>query len=313
MFSADDTLKIVNELNKEDGFKSKFKLFFVVLFSLIIFINLNFLIDIFLTPYIGFLNASVIESTTGDIFRNVFLAFLSFFFSFIILELIIRFFKFILSLFRHFFRNYTLSDSMDLTDWEFQGNVLFNKNTKVIHIIQSNLGLILKNREWKDYEMTFKFKIPLKATYSHQDEENNQLRRGFGVIFRAKKLGEYYMLKIDSGGYKPHVRDIYWENNGTILNTRLKKKQLNKWINAYLRMENNHLFIRIGVDKFDFEIPTHSDIAKDHTESSKSLDDLPYTKISFRNKGSVGFRSASTEEVYIKEMTVRNIIRNPFK
>lgn len=207
-------------------------------------------------------------------------------------------------------RKYKWEIENELNDFKFQGNIVVDKQEKAIHIIQSELGCIIKNRNWKNFDMKFEFKIPKVPTHSPEDEEKNQLRRGFGIIYRAGQLGKYYMLKVDKTGYLPHVRNIFWENNGKIFDTSITVNDLGNWIIAKLSMRDNYLFIKIGRDKFEFTIPTHSLVNKNYPKEagqydSEKLESLPFSKITFRNFGSVGFRSAPFEEVYIRNLEIK--------
>lgn len=203
-------------------------------------------------------------------------------------------------------RKYKWSPENDLYDFDFQGNIVVDAQEQAIHIIKSELGCIVKNRNWKNFQMKFDFMIPKVPTMSpKEDDQKGQLRRGFGIIYRADSLGKYYMLKIDSNGYLPHVRNILWENNGKIFNTSLAKNDLDKWISAKLSMADNFLSVSIGIDKFSFLIPTHSSVHKDtRFRIGEESDSAPYSKIPFREYGSVGFRSAPFEEVYIRNLAV---------
>ncbi|MEK7534294.1 MAG: hypothetical protein AAB600_03045 [Patescibacteria group bacterium] len=206
-----------------------------------------------------------------------------------------------------FLRNgYKWNLNKGLSDWDFQGNIIVDQEEKTIHIVQSELGCIVRNRNWKNFTLTFEFKIPDPPLLSPQDTEGNkQLRRGFGIIYRAKQLGEYYMIKIDENGCLPHVRNLYWENNGPIWKPKIDKSDLNKWISITLVMIENTLTIEIKSAKFSFMLPTHSNVHHDtnypYGDGSESR---PFVPILFRNSGSVGFRSAPFEEVFIRNFRI---------
>lgn len=194
-----------------------------------------------------------------------------------------------------------------LCDWDFQGNIVVDENEEAIHIIQSDLGCIIKRGNWRNFDMSFQFKIPSKLPYGGGPKES-QLERGFGIIYRAKQLGQYYMLKVDKNGYQPHVRNVLWENSGPVEKATLSTQNLDKWVYAKLSIRDNILTACIGDDQFSFGIPSYSNIqrgvhASEDYEKYK-FESLPYAKISFCNAGTVGFRSASLEEVYIRNLTV---------
>ena|SRR3989338_9355610 len=204
---------------------------------------------------------------------------------------------------------YNWNPEKKLSDWEFQGNILVDSKENALHIVQSELGCIIRNRSWRNFMMSFEFKIPDPPILSPQDTEGNgQLRRGFGIIYRAKQLGEYYMIKVDENGYLPHVRNLYWENNGPIFKSNLIKSDLNKWMKVKLKLIDHQLTLSIKNDEFKFIIPTHStahkeaDFPKSHEDKPQSH---PFLPISFRDYGSVGFRSAPLEEVFIKNIEIK--------
>lgn len=310
MFSDIDILKIVDKLNNEVSNLKKLKNVLLPILSVVIFLIVKYLTVSDIYPYLKFVSGIVGKGIIDEVFVNIFLVLLSVTFSFLVVESLIVVFRFAYRTWLHFFRNYIWDLTCSLEDWDFQGNVVIDKKEKAIHIINSNLGLILKKREWKNYQMTFEFKLPKTPNLSPADEKGNQLRRGFGVIYRAKNLGEYYMLKIDQSGYLPHVRHILWENNGPIFKTQLSASDQDKWIKTKFVMYDKHLWVQVGKDKFDFTIPTHSNVSKDQNSriSSQQIEDLPYSKIPFRDSGSIGFRSSGLEEVYIKNLIVKNLL-----
>ena len=309
MSDTTDILNIVSELNNEENPQRRLKLILSLVFTSIFFLVLKFLFLSDILPYPSYLKEIEKSGIVDQVFVNFFVVISSFLCAFFLVWVLFYVFKYFYKVFLHL-QDYSWNKELGLEDWEFQGNIVVEDKGKVIHIIQSDLGLILKNKEWKDCEMTFKFKIPKKPVLSPEDEQENQLRRGFGVIYRAKNLGEYYMLKIDINGYHPHVRHVLWENNGPILKTTLTIENLDEWINAKFLLINNHLQVEIGQDEFSFLIPTHSNISKDRKTNTaiENIENLPYAKIPFRNQGSVGFRSAFFEEVYIKDLKIKHIL-----
>ena len=300
MSEVADVLKTVKELSEDTREKKVWFALFVISSTVIfIFSNINLL------PHLS------INSSIDQVFINFIVLLLSFMLGsiltsalFFVWNLLCTGFKRVISL-----KRYSWKLESGIKDFEFQGNVVVDKTERAIHIIQSDLGFILKNKDWKNYEMEFIFKVPKKPKFSPEDEEGNQWKRGFGVIYRSKKLGEYFMLKIDINGYHPHVRQVLWENNGPIFYTSLSTEDLGKWIKAKLVMKNNFLKVKVGNDEFEFFLPTHSNISRDYSieNDNQEFENRPYSKINFRNFGSVGFRSASFEEVYIKNLRVKNI------
>lgn len=201
--------------------------------------------------------------------------------------------------------NYRWDVRKGLSEWDFQGNVLVNQEEKFIHIVQSELGCIIRNRSWKNFTMSFEFKIPEPPPLSPPDQEGNkQLRRGFGIIYRAKQLGEYCMIKVDENGFLPHVRNLYWENNGPIGKHKLDKTHLNSWIPITLTVINKTLTIKMDDTSVSFPLPTHSNVTYDYKRKVEQAELHHFLPIHFSNYGSVGFRSAAFEEVFIKKLRV---------
>lgn len=304
MFNSIEVIKIVKELSNSEGVREKLKLIFLLFLLAVIFLLLRFIIVNKVIAFIPFITDPSKYSSADEVFVYLALIILSFVFASLLFWGLSFAYRNIHK-FWYLLNDYSWNKSYGLRDWDFQGNVVIDEKQDAIHVINSNLGLILKNRRWKDYEMTFKFKMLSNPVLSPKDEQNNQLRRGFGVIYRAKNLGEYYMLKIDASGYSPHVRNVLWENNGPIFHTALTKSDLNKWIGAKLIMKDKCLTVELGKDKFDFFIPTHSNVSTSkEIDENNNFKNIPYSKIPFRNEGTVGFRSSGCEEVYIKDLLV---------
>lgn len=308
-FSFSEIRQLI-ENNSRDGVKKSLKFSFCLLLFLVVFSTVNSI-----TVYFGSFDFNYfpflfeVFKTVGvseTIFKFTLNFIVTLILYFILLWIIILMSKDFLVK-----RKYRLNIKNNLSDFDFQGNIVIDKQNNAIHIIQSELGCIVKNRRWKNFDMEFEFKIPKAPIYSPEDEQKNQFRRGFGIIYRAEELGKYYMLKIDKTGYLPHVRNILWENNGKISDTSISINDLDKWIIAKLSIRDNFLSIKIGKDNFAFNIPTHS-LAnrKDYPETAKQygdqkLESLPFSKIPFHDYGSVGFRSAPFEEVYIRNLEVK--------
>lgn len=207
-------------------------------------------------------------------------------------------------------RGYTWSSVDKLRDWDFQGTVTIgNDNHKgTIEIKSSLLGMILKNRHWRNFVMTFEFFIPKKISYG-QEPTKNQLERGFGIIYRARNLGQYCMLKIDENGFQPHTNNNQlWENLGpTITNKKPSVEWLDKWISVKMIMKNDFLSVAIGNETFSFQLPTyslvHRKFPKKH-EVEPTSEPTPFLPLTYLYSGSVGFRSAPLEEVHIKNFKV---------
>lgn len=300
-FSFSDIQKIIEDVSNSNG-KSKLKnsfylLFFIILFGGIswIFVKLAFF-ESYFTPLASSLN----QIGLPEPFFKVITTFIATLIAYFVLIWLI-------SLLRKDLlvkREYEWDIKNGLHDFDFQGNIIIDEKKKAIHIIQSELGCIVRGRNWKNFVMEFDFLIPKTPSFSPEDEEKNQLRRGFGIIYRAEGIGRYYMLKIDITGYLPHVRNILWENNGPIHRSSLNINNLDQWIHAKLSMKDNFLTTETGTDRLCFLIPTHS-LAKENTEYPLKSETKPFSRIPFRDSGSVGFRSAPFEEVYIKNLEVK--------
>ncbi len=208
-----------------------------------------------------------------------------------------------------YFRNrgYAWKSSSGLKDWDLQGAVIIEDN--VIKIKWSQLGMILKNRSWRNYVMTFKFFIPKNISYG-QKPGKNQLERGFGIIYRAHNLGQYYMMKIDESGFRPHINNNQlWEDLGpTITDEKPLIDWLDKWISVEIVMKNNLLSMTIDEKMFSMQLPTYSLVFKEfpqkYSEQMSSEKPTPYLPLTNSDVGSIGFRSAPLEEVHIKDLKV---------
>lgn len=301
----DELKKLLDNLREEDGNRKILStlLFSVVLLSSFIFINVIFSkYNLFEIPvFQEIISSLAIGGFSENIARGfitVGIVMLHIFFSLAILTVKDWFVE---NVFPH--RSYSWDSNKGLSDWEFQGNIVVNKKDKIMHVIHSNLGCIVKNRSWDDFTMKFEFKIP-KNTKIGPKPNDNQLERGFGIVFRAKKLGQYYMLKIDQNGYHPHVRNTLWENNHPIENTTLTATDLDQWLNSELKMRNNLLEAKIGKDVISYELPTYSNVQREAPKKyTESLESVPFAKIPYLH-GSVGFRSSFLEEVYIRNLEV---------
>lgn len=207
-------------------------------------------------------------------------------------------------------RAYVWDHKYFLKDWVFQGSIVVDRDGQqdVLKIKTSEIGAVIKNRSWRNFTLTFDFKIPTKISYGDPPNEN-QLERGFGIIYRAKDLNQYYMLKVDKTGYLPHIKNYqYWENNGpTVTTKKLGPSILDSWVNVKLVMKNDILFIKIGSDEFNLYLPTHSIVSRENFPTRKDSEGEfkpnPYASIKYYS-GTVGFRSYPLEEVYIKNLQV---------
>ncbi len=112
------------------------------------------------------------------------------------------------------------------------------------------------------------------------------------------------MIKIDSTGYLPHVRNVFWENNGAIAKINMPQTELGKWLSAKILLKNNFIEGYINKDYFSFSLPTHSLVNTKLNIPKDELEEVPFEKITFRDYGSIGFRSAPAEEVYIRNLRV---------
>lgn len=297
--------KLVEQLHKEEEFLKIFKTLFVILFFAVLFISTTLLFTqrgVFDIHYVSSVISQFEEIGSPPSFTKA---------SLIIFVLAGLVWVAMFALFiREWFasrKSYFWSADKGLCDWDFQGNIIVDKEENAIHILHSDLGCIIKGKGWKNFDMFFEFKIPKQISYGHPPSVT-QLERGFGIIYRAKQLGQYYMLKVDKSGYQPHVRNVFWENNGPIRKTTLSELDLNNWVPVKLSIRDNFLTAVINdSDRFSFVLPTHSNIQRDFSLPIKDKEELeasPYKEVPFRKSGSVGFRSAPLEEVYISKLKV---------
>lgn len=303
--SIETVTKLVEQLHKEEEFLRIFKTLFVILFFAILFISTTLLSTqggVFGIRHVSSIISHFEEIGSPPSFTKA---------SLIIFVLSGLVWVAMLALFiREWFasrKGYFWSADKGLYDWDFQGNIIVDKKKNAMHILHSDLGCIIKGKGWKNFDMFFEFKIPKQISCGYPPSVT-QLERGFGIIYRAKQLGQYYMLKVDKSGYQPHVRNVFWENNGPIHETTLSDLDLDNWVPVKLSIRDNLLTVIINdSDRFSFVLPTHSNIQRDFSTSIKDKEELeasPYKEIPFRKSGSVGFRSAPLEEVYISKLTV---------
>lgn len=189
------------------------------------------------------------------------------------------------------------------SDWEFQG--LFVKKQKddreSIYLANSDLGCVIRNKVWRNYEMKLDFWVSSKNKYQKGWYKNDYLS-GFGVIVRAQDLKNYYMIKIDGEGIKPHIRRHgYWETHKPISDWELKEGDCNSWIPLELIMKNDNVVIKIGGKCVGaYILPIDAAVPPVSEETSFVLT----SSIPFRKYGSVGVRATSNEEVYISNLKV---------
>lgn len=302
-YYSNEIIKIADRITKGRTFEENFKISTLLLIILLeyffLFANVNYMRD-----FILYFPKSLVNLI--DIMPNFALIlsiFVVFFYLGILTLILIDFFKNNKS---YIWR----SDSL-LKDWDFQGSIVIEEDggDNVIKVKTSEVGAIVKNRSWKNFTLSFDFKIPAKISYGQKPKED-QLERGFGIIYRAKNLNQYYMLKVDKTGYLPHIKSYqYWENNGpTITIKKLTSSVLDTWITAKLVMRDNVLSVTIGSDHFNLFLPTYSIVNREKfpDETEKHHDKYkpnPYAPIKY-SKGTIGIRSYPLEEVFIRNLKV---------
>ena len=189
------------------------------------------------------------------------------------------------------------------SDWEFQG--LFVKKEKddreSFYLANSDLGCVIRNKVWRNYEMKLDFWVSSKNKYQKGWYKNDYLS-GFGVIVRAQDLKNYYMIKIDGEGIKPHMRRHgYWETHKPIDDWELKQDDCNSWIPLEVIVKNDNVVIKINGRRVGaYILPIDAAVPPVSEEEPFLLT----SSIPFRKYGSVGFRAAGNEEVYISNLDV---------
>lgn len=189
-------------------------------------------------------------------------------------------------------------------DWEFQG--LFVKSEKdarhSIYLANSDLGCVIRNKVWRNYKMNLDYWVSSKNKYTGGWYKKEEFLSGFGVIVRAQDLKNYYMIKIDGEGMKPHIRRHgYWETHKPIGGWELKEKDCDSWIPLEVIVNNDNVVIKIrGRSVGAYILP----IATAVPPVSEKPSFLLTSSVPFREYGSVGFRAAGNEEVYISNLKV---------
>lgn len=285
--------------------KIKLSLLFFLLFVLYLFYHhhVNIIRDVLAGSGFGFISESLLSFGLAEDLSNHLLVI----FVFICIAVISSLYLYAVLYFLRQ-RPYGWSSQKGLSDWDFHGSITVDSDNgeKVIKIKSSQIGAIIKHRSWTNYVMSFEFKIPKKISYG-PDPKQDQLERGFGIIFRAKSLGQYYMLKVDKSGYRPHINNNqYWEDLGsTIITSKPAQQWLDKWIPVRITMKSNVLQVNIGDDDFKLYLPSYSLVYRVFPEKHGGREEpTPFIPLVYRESGTVGFRSAPFEEVYVRRLRV---------
>lgn len=196
------------------------------------------------------------------------------------------------------FKTYKLQDEDFPKEWEYQGNIRLDVDGKSLIIADSNSGCILKNRYWKNLEISFKCIFP---------EADDAI---LGIIFRARSLADYLMIQINGkmNYINPHIRiEGKWETARLGTYPIAKPIQRNVTYKIKLRVVNRNAELFIDNEKqMDWNIPTNSEISS--VLPKENLQDTFVPKIDFRNKyGKIGFRAYQGEQAIISNLRIRRI------
>lgn len=201
----------------------------------------------------------------------------------------------------------------DLGNLIFQGGNIEVLKGNILHILNSERGVLFKNHLWRDFKAEFDFDLLGKA--KHRITADNYV----GFIFRASDLDNYFMISI---GYKyikeknsvtmkvlitPHVRlDGKWEalSQETFSPRDFEPEGFN---GITCIVKGNTLDLILNGIKFAWNIPTNFQSAeKEVSEKKFVFGDT--SLIGFRNSfGMIGFRVWVDEEAYISKLVVTEL------
>lgn len=213
-----------------------------------------------------------------------------------------------------FFRrgvNYKFS-TQDWPDrWIHHGGIKPTTRPDGLFIKQSASGCLLKDKLWKDFEISFE----MKYDTSSMPEMMNF--RSLGVLFRAQNLESYFMFEIathkTSGDLyvKPHVRLLgQWEFVDWVCIDKIKLDDLLK---IKLNVRNRKVkFYLDGSLKYEWTLPDRIDFRgieqqePEMTKSDKKNTSRTVLEIPFLTKyGMVGFRADWGQGAIVKDIKIK--------
>ena len=178
-----------------------------------------------------------------------------------------------------------------LNDWIFQGILEKNDQDDFLTLTDSDAGCILKNKTWKNFEMTFEFYVANE--------------HGFGLIYRAKSIDNYLMFKIQSNQkVTPHYRnkDGWQILLQGISNSTIKDIE-NKWNTGKIQVNGKMVSLTVNDQKFTYIIPDN--VIINHITNLKSALNNPLVVPMNCDEGSIGFRAHSGEKVKFKNIKIK--------
>lgn len=262
-----------------------------------IFLFLLFGFGIYFIFQLPFINSIFYEHDIDKFPLNLFFILIWFLLFFLIKKAFEGSYKFALS-----FRRYDFHSSDWPDKWDNQGNNrIYETEENALYVTDSNSGCILKNYYWKNFEMNFKCKFPLGC--------DNII---VGIIFRAVKLSDYFMVQINNKGdqkkINPHVRiNGVWEmiDGGPSLNINIER---DIYYNFNLKVLNQRVELFIDNSKqLDWFLPTNSEIDLKDSTNDKGKDAF-VPRIDFKEEyGRVGFRAYGNEGAIIKDLSIKRL------
>ncbi len=176
------------------------------------------------------------------------------------------------------------------SDWIFQGILSKNDEEECLTLTDSDAGCILANKEWKNFSMTFNFKL-------HHES-------GFGLIFHANNIDHYLMFKIQNDqAIMPHYRN----KDGWQILTQGIGKQLDlengKWYECSFEVQAKSVLLTVNGHTIQFYISNF--LILNHITNNPNLLDNPFMIPVTSTSGSVGFRAHSKEKVSFKNVEVK--------
>lgn len=181
-----------------------------------------------------------------------------------------------------------------------QGTIDYDQNNRAVIITDSDAGCMIKNREWRFFNVTFDVLVT---------NDN-----GFGFLFRAKALDHYLMFKFNPGqSPRFHFRYKYgWEilaPVGAVISLKP-----NQWTHFDITLDkHNDLTVQIDSYVFTARITNEAILnyiaasflpkgfGPDPNERDKSL----LVPIDELQSGSVGFRTYNDEKILFKNLKVK--------
>ncbi|MFH1749641.1 MAG: family 16 glycoside hydrolase [bacterium] len=177
-----------------------------------------------------------------------------------------------------------------LKDWTFQGILKIDKINQCLILTDSDAGCIIKNKSWKNFEMTFEF----NAANEH----------GFGLIYHAKENDNYLMFKIQTNQkIVPHYRNKDgWQILLQGISDEVVKNIENKWNIGNIVVTGREVFLKINDQEFFYNIPDN--VIINHITNLKNALNNPLIVPVTCSEGSIGFRAHSEEKLLFRNIKI---------